>query len=71
MEINGKEIGKRIRTERKRNGLTQAKLAERLGISLNTIGRIEVGIRMPSIELFVELAELFEVSLDYLILGKK
>ena len=37
------ESGKRIRELRKQFGLTQEELAERLGVALNTISRIEIG----------------------------
>ena len=39
------ESGKRIRELRKQFGLTQEELAERLGVALNTISRIEIGQR--------------------------
>lgn len=70
MGINAKEIGKRIRVLRKGRRLTQEKLAEELGMQANSIARIEGGVRVPSIDLFVEISGYFGVTLDYLILGK-
>jgi transcriptional regulator with XRE-family HTH domain len=70
MGINAKEIGQRIKKLRKERKLTQEELAAELGVSTNSIARIEVGIRVPSIDMFVDLAAFFGASLDYLILGK-
>jgi transcriptional regulator with XRE-family HTH domain len=40
-------IGSGIKTMRKRAGLTQRQLAERLGVTHNTVSRWETGERMP------------------------
>lgn len=64
------ECGARVRSLRQSAGLTQNQLAERLHISSDHLRAIENGRRGPSIDLMVELAELFGVSLDYLILGR-
>ena len=69
--INTKEIVARIRALRIKNGLTQQKLADALRVTLSTVGRIECGIKMASIDLLVDIATLFSASLDYLILGKQ
>ncbi len=70
MGIDAKEIGMRIRILRKSRGLTQEQLAEVLGIQTNSIARIERGIRVPSLDLFVDLSACFGVTLDYLVMGK-
>ncbi len=69
--INAKEIGSRIRALRMEKGLTQQKLADTIGVTLSTVGRIESGIKMGSIDLIADIAIYFGVSLDYLILGKR
>ena len=53
------EIGKAIRRQRKAAGITQAMLAEAIGLESETVSRIENGIRLPSIEKLVEIADLF------------
>ncbi len=68
--INAKEIGSRIRALRMKRGITQQRLADTIGVTLSTVGRIESGIKMGSIDLIVDIAIFFGVSLDYLILGK-
>lgn len=55
------EIGKTIRKQRKAAGMTQAMLAEAIGLESETVSRIENGIRLPSIEKLVEIADLFQV----------
>ena len=65
------ETGKRIHALRQERGLTQEELANTLGITDRHIRGIESGKRNASIDLLVALANLFSVSLDYLILGKQ
>ena len=62
-------MGKRIRARRKQRGLTQAALAESIGISTSFIGHIERGTRITSLETLVRLTQVLEVSLDALVLG--
>ncbi len=69
MEINAREIGQRIRALRMERGLTQQELADLIGISQNSISKIEPGLRVPSIDTFLVLAELFDVSIDYIVRG--
>ncbi len=60
------ESGKRIKALRKKHGLTQERLAEQLGIAVNTVARIEIGNRGISIDLAIELAVRFDTTLDYI-----
>ena len=64
------ETGKRIKELRKENGLTQEQFAEMCHTSLVHIGSIEKGIRGASIELLIDIVCMFDVTLDYLVLGK-
>ena len=52
---------------RKKNGLTQLDLAEKLNVSRQAISRWEAGIAIPSTENLKFLSELYEVSIDYLL----
>jgi type IV secretion system protein VirD4 len=56
---------------RKENGLSQEKLAEQLNISRQTISEWERGITYPSVEKLIQLGDIFNVSLDYLIRGQE
>lgn len=71
MNYDLKKSGKRIQTLRKERGMTQAQLAERVGISADNLGRIERGLQGVSIDLLIELASFFAVSMDYIALGRE
>ena len=58
-----KDILKQLR---KRENMTQSDLAEALKISRSTIAMYETNIRNPDHETMKRLAELFNVSMDYL-----
>lgn len=70
MNYDIKRSGERIRQLRVKNGFTQAKTANALNIDQSFYGRIELGKRGCSVDLFIQISELFDVSLDYLIMGK-
>ena len=63
------EIGKRIKEIRKTNGLTQEKFADKFNVSVEHVGRMETGKRGTSMDLLVDISCVFNVSLDYLVLG--
>ncbi|MCQ2526770.1 MAG: helix-turn-helix domain-containing protein [Lachnospiraceae bacterium] len=71
MGIDSKAIGKRISTLRKTKGLTQAQLAEVLNIADNSLAKIEIGARTPSLDLLVDMVIFFEVKLDYIVFGNE
>ena len=64
------ETGKRIKQVRVKEKLTQEQVAEKIGVSPRQVRAFESGANGASIDVLVALAELFEVSLDYLIMGK-
>ena len=51
--------------------MPQAPLAMKLNISDRHLRRIEAGEKGPSIDILIEIAALLDVSLDYIIMGKK
>lgn len=51
---------------RKENGLSQLELSNKLNVTQSTIARIESGTREPSNDLMIDIANFFNVSLDYL-----
>lgn len=57
----------KLRELRNKSGLTQNEIAARLGVSGQTILNWENGIYEPKINQLIQLAELFNVSVDYLI----
>ena len=70
MSFDTEACGARIRELRKGNKLTQERLAEELNITDSHLRRIESGTRTGSIDLLIDIAAYFEVSMDYLLLGK-
>ena len=68
MTFDVEHCGARIKGLRLKNGLTQEKLAVEMNITDVHLRRLESGVRAGSIELLIELAAYFHVSLDYLIL---
>lgn len=56
----------RLKELRKRNNLTQKELAEQIGIKQNSYSDWETGKNEPSFENLIKLANLLEVSLDWL-----
>ena len=69
MKYDTKASGKRIKQLRQEMNLSQEQLAEKLNVSQNMIAKIECGLRRPSIDFLIELAEFFEISLHYIVLG--
>ena len=61
------KIGEKIRALRLQRKMTQDQLADRLGVSYQSISRWENGITYPDIEFLPAIANYFSVSLDYLI----
>ena len=64
------DTGKRIQKLRRERYLTQEELALKLNISDRHLRSLERGEYTPSIDLFVEIAAFFDVTLDHLIMGK-
>ena len=60
------KIGNKIRQMRNKAGLTQEQLAEKLGVSAQSVSKWENEISMPDITLLPDIAEVFGVSLDEL-----
>ena len=60
-------MGDRIKEVRKKQKLTQEQLAERLDVSVEFIGQIERGLKLPSMQVFIRLIENLNVSADYLL----
>ncbi|MFK0023120.1 helix-turn-helix domain-containing protein [Streptomyces sp. NPDC090798] len=61
------EVGPRLRRIRKERGATLAGLSEATGISVSTLSRLESGLRKPSLELLLPIAQAHEVPLDELV----
>lgn len=61
-------IGSRIKAAREKKKITQEELAELLGMSTTHISVIERGVKPPKLETFIRIANVLEVSADYLLM---
>lgn len=61
------KLGKFLYDLRKKKGLTQQELADRLHISDKSISRWEKGVNFPSVEMLHTISELFGVKFNYLL----
>ncbi len=59
----------RIRELRKKSGYTQGDVSKKLNIQRATYSNYENSLRTPPLEVVAALAELYDVSVDYLVLG--
>jgi transcriptional regulator with XRE-family HTH domain len=59
-------ISNRIRQLRQERRWSQAELGERLGVHQKQVSAYERGVNLPSTEALIKLAEVFDVTLDYL-----
>lgn len=60
-------IADRIKSLRESQGLTQAELAKKLGITRSSVNAWEMGISTPQTQYIIELASIFKVSSDYIL----
>ena len=61
------KLAENIRTFRKQRALTQEQLAEKIGVSRQSVSKWETDSAIPDIEKLKLLAEIFEVSITELL----
>jgi putative transcriptional regulator len=61
------EFSERLKDLRKQAGLTQVDVAEKLGISQPAYASWERGVKKPTQENLVKIAQILNVSVDYLV----
>ncbi len=64
-------LNERLQDLRKKAGYSQEQLAELLGISRQAISKWESGQGNPDIENIVKLTKIYQVSADYILLGRE
>lgn len=65
------EFNNKLYTFRRQKGLSQEEPANRLNVSRQTVSKWEVGDSTPDMEKLIAISDLFEISLDELVLDKK
>lgn len=67
--LNYKDVGLRIRLEREKLGLSRERFAEITGLSSFYIGQLERGDRKMSVDTLVNISDVLNISVDYLLYG--
>lgn len=65
------QMGKRIQALRKKKHFSQEQLADRLGVSRQAISKWESDKAQPELCNIIAMAEAFDVSTDYILVGKE
>lgn len=60
-------FSKNLKELREKNGYTQKRLGELLHVSKNSISHYELGKSMPDISVLIEMTDIFDVSMDFLL----
>jgi len=60
-------IGNKIRQLRKQANITQQSLSDNLCIAVRTLQCYEQGVRSPSLEMLVKIADIFSITTDELL----
>ena len=66
-----KGLGLRIKELRKLNKWTQKALAAKLDMHFAQLNKYECGLNSPPLEKLVEMAEIFDTTVDYLLTGNR
>ena len=69
MNLDLKKTGSFIQSCRKELGLTQAELGERLCVSPQSVSNWERGETLPDLEILLDLASIFDCSIDAIVSG--
>ena len=69
--MNQIKIGKIIAECRKRQGLTQIQLAEKLNITDKAVSKWERGMAMPDSSIMLELCDILDITVNELLSGEK
>jgi transcriptional regulator with XRE-family HTH domain len=65
--MNMVEFATRLRQLRRDKHLTQAQVASRIGVTPSMVSSYETDIRLPSYEVMMRIADVFGVTVDYLL----
>lgn len=65
------DFGQRLVRLRKEHGLSQKELAQKIQVSKSTLANYENDMGFPSLSVAEDMADVFNVSLDYLACGEK
>jgi len=66
-----KAFGARLKALRKQKDWTQKELANQLDIRFLQLNKYECGMHAPPIERLIQLSDVLDVTLDYLVMGDR
>ena len=61
------DFSERLKKEREKKGWSQTELAEKIHVSRQSVSKWETGKNYPSIEVIIDLSDLFEITIDELL----
>lgn len=61
------DFGNRLKTLRLSNNMTQSQLASKLGLTKSVISAYETGVRLPSYDILIHIASIYNVTTDFLL----
>ena len=67
MDMNYKDLGRRIRMLRQKQHMTQEQLAEKIDMSASFLGHIERGSRVASLETLVKICNVLDTNPGFLL----
>ena len=60
-------FGNKLKLLRLHDNMTQEQLAQKLNLTKSVISAYETGLRLPSYDVLIRIAKIFNVSTDYLL----
>jgi len=66
-----KNFGKRVKELRKNRKWTQKELAVKIDARFSMLNKYECGLHIPPAEKLIQLAEIFDTTVDYLLTGNR
>lgn len=69
MNLNAKLMGSFLQTERKKMGMTQSELSEKLNVSPQAVSNWERGETIPDVSILLDLADVLRSSVDAILSG--
>ena len=66
-----KAFGKRIKKLRKQKKWTQKELAAKIDVRFTQLNKYECGLHIPPVEKLIQLAEIFDTTVDFLLTGNR
>ena len=69
--MNNMILSKRLKEEREKRGWSQTDLADKIHVSRQSVSKWETGKNYPSIEIIIELSDLFGITVDEMLRSDK